>query len=178
MIPRGSAGPVFALSRIDAAARTEYLVAFNSADEEADITVETATPGAVWRPLLGAGGAVDAGDGRVRIVVPARSSVVVRSDRLLPQPSAPKVALRTAKDSLTGRYRLTATVPGQDPSSVTFLVRRPKGAWQVAGVDDARPYRLYLPTGKGTVQVAAVVTDSAGQSSTSAPRTIRIDPFL
>jgi glycosidase len=178
MIPRGSAGPVFALSRIDAAARTEYLVAFNSADEEADITVETATPGAVWRPLLGAGGAVDAGDGRVRIVVPARSSVVVRSDRLLPQPSAPKVALRTAKDSLTGRYRLTAKVPGQDPSSVTFLVRRPKGAWQVAGVDDARPYRLYLPTGKGTVQVAAVVTDSAGQSSTSAPRTIRIDPFL
>jgi glycosidase len=178
MIPRGSAGSVFAVSRIDASARSEYLVAFNSGEAEAAVTLAVATPDAAWRTLMGAGGAVAVGDGRVRVVVPARSSVVVQADRPIPEPAAPRISLRSAKDFVTGRYRLTAAVPGQDPSSVTFLVRRPRGSWSVAGVDDARPFRLYLPSGKGTVQVAAVVTDSVGRSAATAPRRMLIKPFL
>ncbi len=176
-LPRGSSGSVFAASRIDPTTRTEYLVAFNSGSAEGSIVVTPATPGARWTTLLGSGSAVS-DDGAVRVRVPARSSVAFVADAPLPAPGVPQVSLRSTKDRVTGRFRLSATVPGSDPSSVTFLVRRPGRAWAVAGVDDARPFRMYLPAGKGTVQVAAVVQDSAGQRAASPIRSLRIAPFL
>jgi hypothetical protein len=178
MIPRGSSGSVFAVSRIDAASRTEYLVAFNSGDEEGAVDVAPSTPSGEWSTILGRGSASTLGDGRLRVTLPARSTLVLRADRALPAPPAPQVSLRTGKDRVTGRYRLTATVPGNDPSSVTFLVRRPGGPWRVAGTDDARPFRVFLPAGKGRVQVAAVVEDSSGQRASSTARSLRITPFL
>ncbi|MBI1350983.1 MAG: hypothetical protein GC156_07685 [Actinomycetales bacterium] len=178
MIPRGSSGPVFAVSRIDAAQRKEYVVAFNGGADAASIDVRASTPGLGWTPLLGEGSVSPGAGGSLRVAVPARSTVVLEADQPLPQPGAPQVSLRTGKDAVTGRYRLAATVPGNDPSSVTFLVRRPGRAWTVAGTDDARPFRVFLPTGRGSVQVAAVVEDSAGRRAATAPRTLRITPFL
>jgi hypothetical protein len=112
------------------------------------------------------------------VTLPPRSSVVLEADRVLPPPATPSVSLRVGKDRVTGRYRLAASVPGSDPSSVTFLVRRAGGAWTVAGTDDARPFRVFIAPGRGSVQVAAVVTDSAGQRAASSPVRVRITPFV
>ena len=178
MIPRGSSGSMFAVSRIDATARTEYLVAFNAGDSAATLTVTPSTPDSGWTRLLGSGSATPGPEGRVLLTLPARSSLVVEADHSLPEPALPVVTMRTAKDFVTGRYRLTATVPGTDPSVVTFLTRRKGGAWTVVGTDDARPFRVFLPPGKGTIEVAAVVQDSAGQRATTEVTSLRIAPFL
>jgi hypothetical protein len=83
-----------------------------------------------------------------------------------------------AKDFVTGRYRVTASVPGTDPSSVTFVMRKPGGAWRTVGTDDARPFRVFVPPGKGTADVSAVVTTTIGQQATASPLRVRIGPFL
>ena len=86
--------------------------------------------------------------------------------------------MRVAKDFVTGRYRIAATVPGTDPSSVTFVMRQPGGAWRAVGTDDARPFRVFVPPGKGTAEVSAVVTDTVGQQASASPLRVRIAPFL
>ncbi len=178
MIPRLGRGSVFAASRIDAAARTEYLVAFNSGGAPATVTVPTSTPDATWSSLLGGPPVRSDASGGVALVLPARSSLVLRADRTLPGPPEPTISLKVAKDFVTGTFRLSATVPGTDPSTVTFLVRRPGGRWRSIGSDDARPFRVYLPPGKGRVQVAAVVVDTVGQRAATPTMGLRIVPFL
>ncbi len=179
-ITRYGDGPVFVASRIDAQARVEYLIAFNNSDEAATVSVPTSTPSSAWTGLLGSGSATSDATGRVSLTVPALSSVVLQAAQPMPVPAAPSVSLRTAKDVLTSRYRLTATVPGTDPSSVTFLMRRQgQTSWTVVGTDDARPFRVYVPPQRGvTVDLAAVVRDSAGQTAQTAPVRLGISPFL
>ncbi|MFN8171311.1 MAG: alpha-amylase family glycosyl hydrolase [Candidatus Nanopelagicales bacterium] len=179
-ITRYGSGPVYVASRIDAADRREYLVAFNTGDAAASVTVPTSTPGSAWTPLLGAPATSSDAAGRAVVSVPPRSSVVLRAAQQLPQPAAPSVRVVARADAITGSYRLTATVPGADPSTVTFAVRRPGGAWTAVGSDDARPFRVYVPAvagARGRVQVAAVVRDSAGQVATSAPVAATLTPF-
>ena len=178
MVTRHASGGVFAASRIDSATRVEYLVAFNNADAPATATVPTSTPGAAWRSLAGGPPAESDATGAVRVVLAPRSSVVLQADRPMVVPAAPSVSVRASRDFVTGRYRLAASVPGGDPSTVTFLVRRPGRPWQAVGADDARPYRVYLPPGRGTVEVAAVVVDSAGQRAAATPIRVRIAPFV
>jgi hypothetical protein len=171
---------VYVASRIDAADRREYLVAFNAGDAAASVTVPTSTPGSAWAPLLGTGATSSDAAGRAVVSVPPRSSVVLRAAEQLPQPAAPSVRVVARADAITGSYRLTATVPGADPSTVTFAVRRPGGAWTAVGSDDARPFRVYVPPVSGArsrVQVAAVVRDSAGQVAVSAPVAATLTPF-
>jgi len=112
--------------------------------------------------------------------VPARSSLVLRSGATLPRPGAPSVRVSVRADPITGSYRLTAAVPGADPSTVTFATRRPGGTWAPVGTDDARPFRVFVPAATGTasrVQVAAVVRDSAGQVVASRPVSVVLTPF-
>lgn len=178
MITRYGSGGMFAASRIDSGRRLEYLVAFNTSDQPTSATIATATPGATWQPLLGGAAATSDGSGAVALTLPPRSSTVLVADRALPTPGAPSVSVRVGKDRVTGRYRLAAEVPGADPSTVTFLLRRPGGSWTVAGTDDARPFRVFVPPGRGSVEVAAVVTDTAGQRAATSPVRVRIAPFL
>lgn len=178
MIPRYGKDSVFAASRIDGQDLREYVVAFNSADAEATALVPTSTPNSSWSPLLGGSPARSDGAGLVSVTVPARSSLVLQAVARLPQPAAPSISVRMGKDFVTGRYRLTATVPGSDPSTVTFVMRRPGGAWRVIGTDDARPFRVFVPPAKGTAEVAAVVTDIIGQRASASPLRVRIGPFL
>jgi glycosidase len=171
---------VFAASRLDAATRTEYVVAFNTSTQPATITLPTSTPNASWTGLLGSAGAASGTDARITIAVPPRGSIVLRADQALPLPGAPSVSIKTAQDSITGKYRLTADVPGIDPSSVTFVMRR-KGAsaWTVIGTDDARPFRVFVPPFRGgQADVAAVVKDSAGNVASSTLLPVRLVPFL
>ncbi len=116
--------------------------------------------------------------GRVPLTVPARSSVVLQAVARTPQPGAPSISVRVAKDFVTGRYRVAATVPGADPSSVTFVMRKPGGAWRAVGTDDARPFRVFVPPGRGLAEVSAVVTDTVGQQASASPLRVRIGPFL
>lgn len=178
MLPRYGKGTVFAASRIDAVKRREYVVAFNTGDAPATVSVPTSTPSASWTALLGAGSAASTVDGTVSLTVPARGTRVLYAEGSLPTPPAASITLRAAADAITGSYRLTATVPGTDPSSVTFLAREPGSAWRVVGTDDARPFRVYLPPGRGRADLAAVVTDSVGRRTTSATLRTVIRPFL
>jgi glycosidase len=178
MITRYGKGAVFAASRIDAASRTEYVVAFNTGDAAARVTVPTSTPGTAWEGLLGSAGASSDASGAIAMTLPPRSTTVLRALAALPVPAAPTVSVRTAKDAISSRYRLTAAVPGTDPSSVTFVMRRPgSSAWTVLGTDDARPFRVYVPASGRAVQIAAVVKDSAGQVASSSPTALRLTPF-
>jgi hypothetical protein len=169
---------IFATSRIDTAARTEYVVAFNTTGQPHTVTVPTSTPSTTWSGLLGTPSAASGADARMSLTVPARGTVVLRSDHPLPTPPAPSVSVKTASDAITGKYRLTAVVPGIDPSSVTFLRREPAG-WTVIGTDDARPFRVFVPpTGGRPVDIAAVVTDSSGAVAPSPVVRVRLVPFL
>lgn len=178
-ITRYGEGPVFVASRIDAATRTEYLVGFNNSDSAATVTVPTSTPGATWTPVLGGTSVTSGPTGSVSLTVPARGTVVLKAGRALPQPAAPSVRLATEQDFITAKYALEATVPGTDPATVTFVMRPPGGRWAVVGVDDARPFRVFVAPEQGrTVQIAAIVKDTAGQVATTAPQRLSLAPFL
>ncbi len=179
-ITRYGEGPVFAASRIDARTRTEYLVAFNTGDAAVGVRVPTSTPSADWTSVLSGAGAVSGADGAVALSLGARSTVVLKASTALPAPPPPTVTLRTSKDFVTGKHRLSASVPGTDPSSVTFVMRR-RGSttWTVLGTDDARPFRLFVPPARGaSVEVAAVVSDSVAQVASSPPRLVSLAPFV
>jgi hypothetical protein len=178
-IPRFGDGAVFAASRIDATARHEYVVAFNNADEAATVSFGTSTPSATWTPLLGGPAASTDAAGRMTVTIGPRTSLVLKADAALPAPAAPSVTVKSGKDAITGKYRLVATVPGSDPSTVTFVMRRPGSAsWTVLGTDDARPFRVFVPASRARVEVAAVVKDSVGQTASSAPLPLRLVPFI
>ncbi len=178
-ITRYGEGTVFAASRIDAAARTEYVVAFNTGDSAETAVIPTSTPSSGWSALLGGSAAMTDATGRMTVTLPPRSSLVLKAHTGLPVPGAPQVSLRVGKDAITGKYRLTAAVPGADPSTVTFVMRRSgAAAWTVLGTDDARPFRVFVPPAKGApIEVAAVVKDSAGQAASAAAQRISIAPF-
>jgi glycosidase len=178
-VTRYGAGSVFAASRIDAATRTEYVIAFNSGDEASTVTFPTSTPSTTWTPLLGSSAAATDAAARMTVAIPARSSIVLRADAPLPQPAAPSVTLKSSKDFPTGKYRLTASVPGADPSTVTFVMRR-KGAatWTPLGSDDARPFRVFVPASRANVEVVAVVKDSVGHVASSTSLPLRLVPFI
>lgn len=179
-VTRAASDAVFAVSRFDIASRHEYVVAFNTSDASASVPVPTSTPSTTWTAVRGTGASSDA-SGQIAVTVPARSSVVLRADTALPAPAAPSISLRTRPDLASGMYRLDATVPGTDPASVTFVMKRPGQPWQVVGVDDARPFRVYVPslTKKApNAQVAAVVTSSVGERAASSPRRVRLTPLF
>lgn len=178
-ITRYGDGPVFVASRIDAATRTEYLVGFNNSDSAATVSVPTSTPSTSWSAVLGGSAVTSGPTGTVSLTVPARGTVVLKAGRALPQPAAPSIRLATSEDFITGKHALEATVPGADPATVTFVMRAKGGRWAVVGVDDARPYRVFLTPVKGrTVEVAAIVKDTAGQVATSPPRRLSLNPFF
>lgn len=178
MIPRFGKDSLFAASRFDAQDLREYVVAFNSADTVATALVPTSTPNSSWTRLLEGAPVRSDAAGLIPISVPPRSSVVLQAVARVPQPGVPSVSVRAVKDFVTGRYRLTAAVPGADPSTVTFVMRRPGGAWRAVGTDDARPFRVFLPPGRGSVEVSAVVTTTVGQQASASPLRVKIAPFL
>ena len=182
-ITRLASGRVFAASRIDAARRLEVVVAFNGGDAAQRVTIPTATPSASWTPLLGTStGGTDA-KGRLGLVIPARSAAVVVAGKPLPVPAKPSIRVTVRPDALTGGYQVSASVPGVDPSTVTFGYRkRGSSSWTTAGTDDARPFRVFLDparVGKNAqLEIMAVVTDSVGRTARSNTVTQRMTPLF
>jgi alpha-amylase len=164
------------ISRFDAKERREYLVAFNARREQGQwqATVTTGTPAAQWTQLSGPDlkpVRTDA-SGRLTLLVPELSAVVLRADAELPRRGPARTTLRYRADRFTNLKVLTAAVTGRDPVSVTFAVRRKSAsAWKRLGVDDGAPYRVFVdPRSYGKdepVSFVAVVRASDGSVSTS-----------
>lgn len=178
MITRLADGDVLAVSRIDSQRRKEYVAVFNGGDDEALVRVPTSTPSTPWSSLVDGPPAGSNGSGLLTVRVPARSTAVLEAIRALPTPRPPTIALRAAEDYVTGRYRLSAKVPGTDPASVTFLMRSAGGTWKALGTDDARPFRVFVPATRGQAEIAAVVTDSKGARAATRSQAITLSPFL
>src|SRR5439155_26564057 len=80
-IVRAATGRLLAVSRMDAAARREYVAAFNAGTTAARVTVPTSTPGASWTALLGAQPTAASGpDGELTLELPPVSSTLLRAD--------------------------------------------------------------------------------------------------
>ncbi len=145
-IVRAAQHDVLVVSRIDAAARREYVAAFNSGSAPARITVVTATPSASWAPLFGTATALTSGpDRRLALDLPPASAVLLRAGAELPVSAAPAPVLKVAADDLTSMWRASATVATSQPLSVAFAVRRGAGGdWRRLAVDDSPPYRAFI----------------------------------
>ena len=183
-ITRYGSGSVFAESRIDKAKRLEYVVAFNQGAANSTVTIQTSTPGSTWTTLLGANAVrTSRANGTLTITVPARNTLVLRANVALPK--APKVSatLSVVQNYNRGTYELTATVPGQDPATVTFAYRvKGTSTWVRLGTDDARSFRVQLDPLKfrsGTkVDLIAVVRSSSGAFAASRLVPLTISRFV
>jgi glycosidase len=176
-VVRLSSGSVLAVSRIDAAARREYVAAFNTGSAVARVSVQTSTPSSAWTGLLGAGSRTNA-SGALVLSVPPQGAVLLRADTAIPAARATAPAVTIAADDLTELRRVTAR-PGSSTVSVAFAVKRARSGWRRLAADDSPPYRAFLDPAsykKGeTVHVVAIsrALDGSVAVSTVVPTTVR-----
>jgi hypothetical protein len=170
-IVRFASGRVLAVSRIDAAAKREYVVAFNAGTTPASVTVTTSTPGSAWAPLLGAATPLSSANGTLTFDVPALSAMLLRAgtDLVTPTPAVP--TLSVAGDDLSNMWRLSVMVPDGSAVSVGFGIHRAKGMWTRLAADDSPPYRAFVDPTKyrknEKVELVAVVRGLDGATAVS-----------
>ena len=167
------------VSRIDGAARREYVAAFNAAEAPATVTVQTATPSSAWSTLLGTATTTPSlANGRTTIRIPPLSAALFRADASLPRRGAARLTVRVAGDRFTNLVRVAATSISLDPLSVSFAVKRPGGPWARLGTDDGAPYGVFVDPRdfrRGqAVSFVAVARASDGSVSTSTVVTVRV----
>jgi glycosidase len=172
-VVRHSAGRVLVVSRIDVAARTEYVAAFNSGGAPARVSVRTATRSGSWTTLLGSPTGVT---GALTLTIPPLSSVLLRADTQLSSEAPQRPTLRVSADNLTELWRVSATA-GSVPISVAFAVRRENGKrWVRLAADDSPPYRAFLDPRRyrrgERVHLVAVALGLEGRTAVS-----RVVPF-
>ncbi len=179
-----SAG-IFAFSRIDAAKRTEYVVALNNATTSASATFATYGHNQGFAPVFGTSAPVRSDkNGRLSVTLPAQSVSVWKARSPMDRPkSAPAVYLTSpsAGGVVGGRAEISAAIPANTFAQVSFLYR-PVGttAWTPLGTDDNAPYRVFQDVSglaKGTLlEYRAVAKDSAGHLSASSTYGVVGDP--
>ena len=179
-IVRYAKGGVLAVSRIDPAAKREYLELFDNGADAASVTVTTATPSSTWTPLLGGGAPVssDAG-GTLTVFVPAVGAVLLEAASTIPDHAAAAPKLAVKGDDLSNLWAATATVAGNRPVSVAFAVLRAGShTWRRLDVDTSPPYRAFLDPAKfgknERVQVVAIVRALDGSTAVSAVLPFRV----
>jgi hypothetical protein len=178
-IVRFASGRVLAVSRIDSAAKREYVAAFNAGTTATSVTVTTSTAGAAWSPLLGTTATPVSGTtGVLTFDVPALSAVLLRAGADLPAAPAQAPVVKVAGDDLSNMWRVSATVAGSSPVSVGFGVRRGNGKWTRLAVDDTPPYRAFVDPAKyrrnEKVELVAVVRALDGSTATSKVVTFKV----
>jgi len=168
---------VLAVSRLDLAARREYLALANSGGTTARVTFRTATAGSEWTRLLGSPPAFSSSaNGIVTVSLPAYSSALLEATRRLPAARPPKPKLTVGPDSLSDYVRVTATA-GAAPVTVGFALRRAGAkAWTRLSSDDSPPYRTFLDPKRfrrgETVHLVAVARGVGGRTVLSAVRAV------
>ena len=168
------AAGIYAFSRIDKAAKREYVVATNNATTAKSATFETYSAGAKFVPLLGGSGDLRADKaGRVTVTLPPLSVAVYRANATMTSSSvAPSVypTSPSAGGVVGGRAEIGAAVPANTFAEVSFLYR-PVGAteWTPIGTDDNAPYRVFHDVSgiaKGTLlEYRMVAKDLSGRVS-------------
>ncbi|GAA3688454.1 hypothetical protein GCM10022399_00030 [Terrabacter ginsenosidimutans] len=168
------AAGIYAISRIDKAAKREYVVVANNATTAKTATFATYSAGSKLVPLLGATADLRAAaDGRVTVTVPPLSVAVYRANSTMAQPKSAPAIFPTSPSAggvVGGRAEIGAAVPGNSFAEVTFL-QRPVGtsAWTPIGTDDNAPYRVFHDVSglaKGTlVEYRMVAKDLSGHVS-------------
>jgi glycosidase len=161
---------VLVVSRLDTAARREYVAAFNASTRPTNVTVQTATPNSRWTTLLGGPGAdASSGSGRTNLRLPALSAALLRADEEITPRRPGRPVVRVARDGLSHLWRISAT--GTQPASVSFAVKRRSGAWTLLSADDSPPYRAFLdPTkfrNRERVHLVAVARGLDGSTAVS-----------
>ncbi len=179
-----SAG-IFAFSRIDAAHRTEYVVALNNATTPASATFDTYGRNQGFAPLYGTAVPVRSDrNGRVNVTLPPQSVAVWKARSPMPRPrSAPAIYLTapSAGGVVGGRAAITAAIPDNTFAQVSFLYRAVGTTqWRALGTDDNAPYRVFHDVSgmaKGTLlEYRAVAKDSAGHLSATSTYGVVGDP--
>jgi len=161
----------------------EYVVIFNTGEEEISSQVKVSTSRTNWEVLLGSPRSISSGKNSLTIAVPPVDVVVLKAtDKFAPQTPL-TVSLRAPKtDFSTENWEaLTASVPGDDYVQVTFGVREKGKSWRILGTADRRTledyntpagvYRVYLQPRhykSGTkLEIIAVAKGADGKFATS-----------
>ncbi|MGW5604934.1 pullulanase-type alpha-1,6-glucosidase [Streptomyces sp. NPDC003753] len=167
-------GPgVYAFSRTGTDG-TEYVVAFNNADDGRTATFATGSAGMTFRGIHGTDASLTSdADKNVTVTVPARSAVVFKAAGPLGAPAAePALTLKAPDAGATGTVEVSADVTGGQLDRVVFAAQVGDGAWKVLGSADHAPYKVTQTIGKdvpaGTaLRYKAVVVDSAGRTASA-----------
>ncbi len=165
---------VLATSRIDTAAKREYLVLTNSGTGSAKITFPTSTPSSSWSVLFGGiSGQATGANGKMTVTIPAIGAVVLEAAKSIPVTAPPKPVVKVAPDLYTSFIGVNAKVTGSQPLAIAFAVKRAHSSiWRRLDVDDSSPYRGFLdPTKfkKGeTLQLVAIARSLNGKTRASA----------
>ncbi|MCF2125243.1 pullulanase-type alpha-1,6-glucosidase [Strepomyces sp. STD 3.1] len=165
---------VYAFSRTDAARGTEYVVAFNNADEARTATFATGSADMTFRALYGTDDDARSGaDKKVTVTVPAGSAVVLKAaDKLAEPATRPTVTLTAPGPGATGTVELTADVEGGQLNRVVFAAQTGDGEWRTLGSADHAPYKVTHTIGEETpagtaLRYKAVAVDSAGRTASA-----------
>ncbi|MGY0488173.1 pullulanase-type alpha-1,6-glucosidase [Streptomyces sp. WG-D5] len=171
----GTQKELYAKDSVYAFSRTgdqrEYVVAVNNASEAK--TVELPVESAAFRALYGATGVEKASDGRVKVTVPALSSLVLRGESKLPAPAAkPTLSLKAPAAGATGTVTLSADPGDTSSARVVFAAQVGAGPWRTLGSVDHAPYRITqrVPdtvTAGTPLRYKAVVVDRAGRTASA-----------
>ncbi|GAA4120122.1 hypothetical protein GCM10022415_21260 [Knoellia locipacati] len=168
---------IFAVSRIDAKQKVEYVVAANNATTASRATIPTWSKGkgVVFTPVSGARRAVKAAaDGSITVTVPPLSVSIWRANKPVDTTgAAPKVTVSTGEaHTVADRAEVSADVSASTFAQTTFLYR-PVGTtkWRTIGTDDNAPFRVFhdvsgMPLGS-LLEYRAVVRDAAGRVAAS-----------
>ncbi|MFM9591286.1 pullulanase-type alpha-1,6-glucosidase [Streptomyces scabiei] len=165
---------VYAVSRTDARTGTEYVVAFNNADDAEKATFATGSARMTFKGVYGTDGKVTSGtDKKVTVTVPARSALVLKAAGPLAKPAAkPSLTLKAPAAGATGTVEIGADVDGGQLNRVVFAAQTGNGAWKTLGSADHAPYKVTQTIGEdvpaGTaLRYKAVVIDRTGRTASA-----------
>jgi glycosidase len=165
---------IFAVSRLDAREKVEYLVAANNDTKPATATFGTWTTNGAFTPVFGTDTAVKpTAAGSVTVTVPPLTVSVWRANTTITTSgAAPTVQAGVVGadggHGIHGRAEITADVHASTFAQTTFLYR-PVGttAWTTLGTDDNAPFRVFHDVSGFPVntllEYRAVTRDAAGR---------------
>lgn len=168
---------VYAFSRIDRAAKVEYVVALNNAEASRDLSIGTFAPsGTSFEAIYGATGSLSTGaGGRLSVTVPPLGVVVYRQAAANPgnpggSQIGPTISFTAPADggviNTQGLLELATSVSGNVFAEVSFAVSVNGGAYQPLGTDTNAPYRVFYDSrglpGGANLRFKAVVRDLLG----------------
>ncbi|MGW0839173.1 pullulanase-type alpha-1,6-glucosidase [Streptomyces sp. NPDC002787] len=165
---------VYAFSRTDATSGTEYVVAFNNADDARTATFATGSAHMTFKGVYGTTARVRSdADREVTVTVPAGSAIVLRAAGKLAEPATkPSLALKAPATGATGTVEITADVDGGQLNRVVFAAQVGNGNWRTLGSADHAPYKVTQTIGEGVpadtaLRYKAVVIDRTGRTASA-----------